>query len=106
MAPDVIERTAPVRKQPLMTALDGLGARPAAEVLQERLRTLAAGLAGADLLVRELVRAEAVARLNALGVRTPARIVDAALGDARRAWPRKRYRREPAPRGRAGFDHA
>ncbi len=63
----------------LMTALDGLGARPAAEVLQERLRTLAAALAGADPLVRELVRAEAIARLNALGVRTPARIVDAAL---------------------------
>src|SRR3989442_7168072 len=40
----------------LMTALDGLGARPPADVLQERLRTLAAGLAGADPLVRELVR--------------------------------------------------
>src|SRR5713101_4063275 len=63
----------------LLTGLDGVGARPAAEVLHERLRTLAAGLAGADPLVRELVRAEAIARLNTLGVRTPARIVDAAL---------------------------
>jgi uncharacterized protein DUF3631 len=63
----------------LMTALDGLDARPAAEVLQRRLRTLAAGLAGADPLVCELVRAEAIARLDALGVRAPARIVDAAL---------------------------
>jgi putative DNA primase/helicase len=56
-----------------------LGARPAAEVLQERLRTLADGLAGADPLVRELVRAEAIDRLTTLGVRTPVRIVDAAL---------------------------
>jgi putative DNA primase/helicase len=63
----------------LMTALDGLEARPAAEILQGRLRTLAAGLVGADPLVRELVRAEAIARLTALDVRAPARIVDAAL---------------------------
>jgi len=63
----------------LMTALDDVGARPAAELLQGRLRTLAAGLAGADPLFRELVRAEAIARLDALGVRAPARIVDAAL---------------------------
>src|SRR5713101_7250181 len=63
----------------LLTGLDGLGTRPPAEILQERLRALADGLAGADPLVRELVRAEAIARLNTLGVRTPARIVDAAL---------------------------
>ncbi len=63
----------------LLAGLDSLGARPPADVLQERLRTLADGLAGADPLVRELVRAEAIARLTALGVRTPARIVDAAL---------------------------
>ena len=63
----------------LLTGLDGLGARPPTPVLQERLRTLADGLSGADPLVRELVRAEAIARLTALGVRTPARIVDAAL---------------------------
>src|SRR3989441_2646015 len=63
----------------LMTALDGLGARRPGEVLHERLRTLAAGLGRADPLVRQLVRAEAIARLNALGVRAPARIVDAAL---------------------------
>ncbi len=63
----------------LLTGLDGLGARPPAEILQERLRALADGLARADPLVRELVRAEAIARLNTLGVRTPARIVDAAL---------------------------
>src|SRR5262245_58845895 len=63
----------------LLAGLNGLGARPAAEVLQERLQTLADGLAGADPLVRELVRAEAVARLTTLGVRTAARIVDAAL---------------------------
>ena len=63
----------------LLAGLDGLGTRPPAEILQERLRALADGLAGADPLVRELVRAEAIARLNTLGVRTPARIVDAAL---------------------------
>jgi len=63
----------------LLAGLNGLGARPAAEVLQERLQTLADGLAGADPWVRELVRAEAIARLTTLGVRTPARIVDAAL---------------------------
>jgi len=63
----------------LMTAFDGVGARPSADVLQERLRTLAAGLAGADPLFRELVRAEAIARLAALGVRAAARLVDAAL---------------------------
>src|SRR5437899_2020603 len=63
----------------LMTALDGLGARPPAEVLQERLRILADGLTVTDPLLRELVRAEAIVRLHALGVRTPARIVDAAL---------------------------
>ncbi len=63
----------------LLTGLDGLEARPPAEVLQERLQTLADGLAGADPLVRELVRAEAIARLTTLGVRTPARLVDAAL---------------------------
>jgi uncharacterized protein DUF3631 len=63
----------------LLSGLDGLGARPAAEILQERLRALADGLVGADPLVRELVRAEATARLSKLGVRTPARIVDAAL---------------------------
>jgi hypothetical protein len=62
-----------------LTGLDNLGVCPPAEVLQERLRTLADGLAGADPLVRELARAEAIARLTALGVRTPARIVDAAL---------------------------
>src|SRR5215510_11560988 len=70
----------------LLTGLDDLGARPPAEVLQERLRTLADGLAGADPLVRELVRAEAIARLTTLGVRTPARIVDAAL-NARSGHP-------------------
>src|SRR5215813_538860 len=63
----------------LMSGLDDLGARPPAEVLQERLRILADGLARADPLVRELVRAEAIARLIALGVRTPARLIDAAL---------------------------
>jgi putative DNA primase/helicase len=63
----------------LLTGLDGLGARPPAELLQERLRNLADGLVSADPLVRELVRAEAIARLSTLGVRTPARIVDAAL---------------------------
>ena len=62
-----------------MAAFDGLGARPSAEILQERLHTLAVGVAGADSLFRELVRAEVIARLNALGVRTPARLVDAAL---------------------------
>jgi hypothetical protein len=75
----------------LMTAFDGVGARPSADVLQDRLRTLAAGLAGADPLVRELVRAEAIARLAALGVRAAARLVDAALSarlsDSGRAAP-------------------
>ena len=63
----------------LLTALDGLGARPPAEVLHERLQALAEGLGAMDPLVRELVRAEAIARLTHLGVRTPARLVDAAL---------------------------
>src|SRR5262245_65275280 len=63
----------------LLTGLDGLGARPSAEALHERLQALAEGLADVDPLVRELVRAEAIARLTTLGVRTPARIVDAAL---------------------------
>jgi len=63
----------------LLAELDGLEAHPPAKALQERLRALADGLAGADPLVRELVRAEAIARLTTLGVRTPARIVDAAL---------------------------
>src|SRR5262245_54594356 len=63
----------------LLSGLDDLGTRPPAEVLQERLRILADGLARADPLVRELVRAEAIARLIALGVRTPARLIDAAL---------------------------
>src|SRR5262245_27535441 len=63
----------------LLSGLDDLGARPPAEVLQERLGILADGLARADPLVRELVRAEAIARLFALGVRTPARLIDAAL---------------------------
>ena len=75
----------------LMTAFDGVGARPSAELLQERLRTLAAGLAGADPLFRELVRAEAIARLTALHVRAAARLVDAALSarlsDSGRAGP-------------------
>src|SRR5262245_53474909 len=75
----------------LMTAFDGVGARPSAEVLHERLRTLAAGLAGADPLLRELVRAEAIARLAALGIRAAARLVDAALtarlGESGRAVP-------------------
>src|SRR5262249_180061 len=61
----------------LMTALDDLEVRPAAEVLQGRLRS--AGLVGADPLFRELVLAQALARLDALGVRAPARFVDAAL---------------------------
>jgi uncharacterized protein DUF3631 len=65
----------------LLTELDGLETRPPAEVLQERLHALAEGLAGADPLVRELARAEAIARLNGLGVRTPARLVDAALNE-------------------------
>ncbi len=63
----------------LMTAFDGLSARPSAEVLHERLQTLAAGLTGADPLFRALVRAEAIARLETLGVRAAARLVDAAL---------------------------
>ncbi len=63
----------------LLAGLDGLGARPPAELLQERLRAVADGLAGVDPLVRELVRAEAIARLTTLSVRTPARVVDAAL---------------------------
>jgi len=63
----------------LLSGLDDLGARPPAEVLRERLRILADGVARADPLVRELVRAEAIARLIALGVRTPARLIDAAL---------------------------
>jgi len=53
----------------LLSGLDGLGARPPAELLQERLRTLADGLAGADPLVRELARAEAIARLTTLDPR-------------------------------------
>ena len=76
----------------LLTGLDGLSARPPADVLQERLRGLADGLVGADPLVRELVRAEAIARLTTLGVRTPARIVDAALT----AHPSLRAVRAPA----------
>jgi hypothetical protein len=75
----------------LMTAFDGLEARPSAESLQERLRILAAGVAGADPLFRELVRAEAIARLAALGVHAAARLVDAALtarlSDAGRTVP-------------------
>src|SRR5207245_9168208 len=63
----------------LLSGLDGLGARPPAELLQERLRPLADGPAGVHPLVRELVRAEAIARLTTLGVRTPARLVNAAL---------------------------
>jgi hypothetical protein len=62
-----------------MTAFDGLKAPPSADILRERLRTLAAGVGGADPLLRELVRTEAIARLDALGMRAPARIVDAAL---------------------------
>jgi hypothetical protein len=62
----------------LMTAFDGVGARPSAEVLHDRLRALAAGLTGADPLFRELVRAAA-------------RLVDAALtarfDDSGRAVP-------------------
>ena len=63
----------------LLMGLDGLGARPPAEVLHERLQALADGLGAVDPLVRELVRTEAIARLTTLGVRTPARLVDAAL---------------------------
>src|SRR5438093_13119824 len=86
----------------LLAGLAGLGARPPAEVLQERLRTLADGLAGADPLVRELVRAEAIARLTTLGVRTPARIRDAALttppSDSGGAGPGRRLlSTDPAP---------
>ena len=66
----------------LLTGLDGLGARPPAELLHGRLQALAEGLGGVDPLVRELVRAEAIARLSHLGVRTPARLVDAALTTA------------------------
>src|SRR5262249_48038948 len=50
--------------------------RGALRVLREE-RTLS--VAEVDPLVRELVRGEAIARLSALGVRTPARLVDAAL---------------------------
>src|SRR5262249_25831321 len=63
----------------LLTGLDELGARPSAEVLHERLQALADGLGAVDPLVRELVRAGAIARLTQLGVRPPARLVDAAL---------------------------
>jgi hypothetical protein len=63
----------------LLAGLDGLGPRPPAEILHERLQALAHGLGGMDPLVCELVRAEAIARLSRLGVRTPARLVDAAL---------------------------
>src|SRR5262249_60878097 len=63
----------------LRAGLDELGARPPAEVLHERLQALADGLGGVDPLVRELVRAETIARLTQLGVHTPARLVDAAL---------------------------
>ena len=63
----------------LLTGLNGLGACPPAELLHERLQALAEGLGGVDPLVRELVRAEAIARLTQLGVRTPTRLLDAAL---------------------------
>src|SRR5207245_5279353 len=46
----------------LLMGLDGLGARPPAEVLHERLQALADGLGAVDPLVRELVRTEAIAR--------------------------------------------
>jgi uncharacterized protein DUF3631 len=69
----------------LLTTLDGLGPRPPAEILQECLGTLAGGLTGADPLFRELVRAEAIARLEALGVRAPAGMVDAVLTERPRA---------------------
>ena len=65
----------------LLTGLDGLGARPPTELLREHLKTLADRLVSADPLLRELVRAEAIARLTTLGVRAPARIVDAALNE-------------------------
>jgi hypothetical protein len=95
----------------LLAGLDGLGARPPAEVLHECLRTLADGLAGADPLVRELVRAEAIARLSALGVRTPARIIDAALTarpgnsggpGSGRSLPERRPRPRPGPAAPGG----
>src|SRR5262249_43585352 len=63
----------------VLAGLNGLAARPAAEGLQGGLPTLAAGLAHAHPLVRERVRAEGIAGVTTLGVRTPARIGDAAL---------------------------
>src|SRR5262249_36786069 len=55
------------RPTPWRGGLLPLAPAPPAEVLQERLRILADGLARADPLVRELVRAEVIARLIALG---------------------------------------
>lgn len=63
----------------LMLAFDGLGTDPALSELEDRLRALAAGLVGTDSLRRATIRAAAIRRLEQLGVRAPARLVDAAL---------------------------
>jgi len=56
--------------------------RPGAslEEIEKRLRTLAAQLNGADSLRRAVIREQAIARLEELGVRSPARLAEAALG--------------------------
>jgi putative DNA primase/helicase len=63
----------------VLLAFDGLATDPPMSEVEDRLRAMANSLSGADPLRRAAVRAAAIRRLEALGVRGPARLVDAAL---------------------------
>ncbi len=65
-----------------LAIFDGLPTQPSLDELEQRLRTAAAALDGADPLRREFVRARLIARLEELEVPAPARCVDAALESA------------------------
>lgn len=65
-----------------LVVLEDLTADPPLHHVEARLRVLRASLNGADALRRESVRAAAIQRLEELGVRAPARLVDAAFAES------------------------
>jgi putative DNA primase/helicase len=67
--------------------LDALGTDPSSELLETALRRLPAALNGSDPLSVQLVRDGAIRLLEVVGVKAPARLVDAALPRSERGVP-------------------
>jgi putative DNA primase/helicase len=88
LAPDAALALSPSNVPPSQpTPLDDITAQSPVPVVEAALRRMVAQLNGADPLRRELTREAAVAKLRAVGVSAPGRLVDIALAERRPEEP-------------------